>query len=184
MEKTNSKVPVSEDIDETDENQLVEISESSFEKDAVPIPKTAAVSAKLPVSERVSNNLSLSQTNSATSYTFNGCNGITLGSVFQVGSLAPARSTVVSTPKRASPKFDESVYKKTPTIKAMMESSEPISTAFLNFISSNFGSRWREITILLEINQLFVDRMYEDYFYSEGTKEVCWITNVNLLPDY
>ena len=119
----------------------------------------------------VNNNMLLSQSNTSSMMTFNGCNGITLGTVVNVG-WSPGRSSIVNKPVKTVAKLDESVYRKTPTIKEMLESNEPISPAFLDCVSANFGARWKEITILLKINQLFVERMYEDYFDKGGIKEV------------
>lgn len=118
------------------------------------------------------NNMVLAnQTNSAAVLNFEKCSGITLGTVINVG-WSPGSSALVPAAGNATVKEDESAYKKTPTIKTMMETEKAISTAFLDNVSGNFGTRWREVAVLLEINPLFVDRMYEDYYNKDGTKEV------------
>jgi len=119
----------------------------------------------------VQNNMMLSQRNVSSMMTFNGCNGITLGTVVNVG-WSPGRSRAANRTLRTVAKEDESVYRKTPTIKLMLESTDTISLAFLDCVAEYFGNRWREVTILLDINKLFVDRMYEDFFDKGGTKEV------------
>lgn len=126
--------------------------------------------------EAVNNNFIMAQTNStavmtSNVMTFNQCSGINLGTTVHIG-WSPGSSGAVARQSNSLARKDETVYQKTPTIKAMLESKELISTAFLDYISGYFGSRWREITILLEINQLFCDRMYEDNFDKGGTKEV------------
>lgn len=124
----------------------------------------------------VNNNMLTAQTNSSTVTTsnvmnFNKCNGINVGTVVHIG-WSPGCSKAAAKPKNSVVPIDETVYKKTPTIKAMLESKDPISPGFLDEVSGNFGFRWREITILLEISQLFVDRMYEDYNERGGKREV------------
>lgn len=54
----------------------------------------------------------------------------------------------------------------------MLRSKDRLYDGFLDYICGKFGSRWRDLTILLAIDQLFVDRMKEDYFVKGGTKEV------------
>lgn len=153
------------------------------EKDAVPstakssalVGRTQEVFEEIQANgnsqQTVNNNMLLRQSNTSSTMTFNGCNGITLGTIVNVG-WSPGNSSIASKPVKTVAKIDESVYRKTPTIKAMLESNEPITDAYLDCVSANFGSRWKEITILLEINQLIVERMYEDYFEKGGTKEV------------
>lgn len=68
---------------------------------------------------------------------------------------------------------DETGYKKTPTIAKMMRSKDRLYDGYLDYICGKFGHRWRDLTILLGIDQLFVERMKEDYFVKGGTKEVC-----------
>jgi len=144
-----------------DNNRIVRASEQAIEEIFTPgnNPQT------------VNNNMMLSQRNVSSMMTFNGCNGITLGTVVNVG-WSPGRLRAANRTVKALAKEDESVYRKTPTIKVMLESTDPITLAFLDCVSEYFGSRYREVTILLDINKLFVDRMYEDFFDKGGTKEV------------
>lgn len=151
------------------------------EKDAVPtgVTSSAMVNRSEEVIEGietnvnnqiVNNNMMLTQRNQSSSVTFNGCSGVTFGTVVNVG-WSPGNSKI-SKPVKTTARLDDSVYQKTPTIKAMLGSNEPISSAYLNFVSANLGSRWKELTILLDINQLFVELMYEDYFERGGIREV------------
>lgn len=114
----------------------------------------------------------VNQSNSSTFMTFNDCSGLTFGSVINI--VSQNKQKQISNLGEVN---DESAYLKTPTIKEMLQSSDTISTAILDHICGNFGSRWREITVLLKINQLFVDRMHEDYFIFGGTKEVNSLTS-------
>lgn len=125
------------------------------------------------INRTVNNNMILSnQTNTSAVFKFDNCRGINLGSVFNVG-WSPGNAGIVAEPNKSSvARSKEALYKKTPTIKAMLESSDPISLGFLDIVSGNFGARWKEVTILLQINQLFVERMYEDYNDKGGCKEV------------
>lgn len=167
-------------------------SNGTIEKDAVPTTsQNSSVARRISTGselverddntiQTVSNNMVLSnQTNTSAIVTFEKCTGITLGTVINVGWTPgmgaganggdwPTTDAVV--------KAEEKIGK-TPTIKKMMDSTETISSAFLDVVSGNFGSRWRDVTILLNINRLFVDRMYEDHFERGGTKEVNALMN-------
>lgn len=123
----------------------------------------------------VNNNMLMAQTNTSTVVTqnvmtFNNSSGINFGTVVHIG-WSPGSSNKNAKANGPAAKPDETVYKKTPTIKAMLESKDPISIPLLEYISGQFGFRWRDITILLEISQLFVDRMHEDHF-GKGIQEV------------
>ena len=120
----------------------------------------------------IENNMILAnQTNSSSVIRFDNCNGVTLGSIFNIGF--PTRNNVVAQPNIGTiEKFKEEPYGKTPTIKEMMKCTELISPAFLDILSGLFGARWKEAMILLQINQLFVERMIEDYSERGGVKEV------------
>lgn len=147
-----------------------------LQKDAVPTEGFEMVRSQSESSE-VSRPMLLAQNNTATSYTFNECHGVQLGTVIRIGNTAEGglrNSAVVR--KTGGP--DEAAYAKTPTIKvgslnipggsdydikfeipqAMMEDRQPMSPALLDFLSSSFGKRWREVTIRLRIDQIFVDR--------------------------
>lgn len=148
------------------------------EKDAVQIPfrnseignssrNSEVIEFNRSSSQTVNNNLMLNQTNSSTILTFNDCKELTFGSVINIVSQNTQKQ--VSKSRRTN---DESAYSKTPTIKEMLESSDPISSALLHSFCESFGTEWRKVTVVLKINQLFVDRMHEDYFIQFGTKEV------------
>lgn len=152
------------------------------EKDAVPCNNTVTElvrsdsnnSELVEANENIAtlnNNMVLRQSSSTVNYEINNSSGFTIGSVFKFGLPASATAplTVATIPAEKS---DEHVYKKTPTIKQMMESKDPLLSSFLDNIAGHFGARWREITILLGIDQYYVDRMHEDYFQKGGTQEV------------
>lgn len=162
-----------------------------IEKDAVPgggsLAEVVSSSELLDYNENeqrsvgvVNNNTLMSQLNSTTmnasTTTFNGCNKIHIGTTINIGRQPSSSVSIANNkPNQAVECIDESVYKKTPTIKKLLASTEPITPAFLDNVSENFGKRWREITIYLKINQLFVDRMIEDYYDKGGTKEVIFL---------
>lgn len=153
------------------------------EKDAVPHNNTVTelvrsesnnselVEVNENIAQTLNNNMVVRQSNSTVNYEINNSSGFTIGSVFKFGLPASATTplTVGTVPAEKS---DEHVYKKTPTIKQMMESRDPLLSSFLDNIAGHFGARWREITILLGIDQYYVDRMHEDYFQKGGTQEV------------
>lgn len=150
-----------------------------LEKDAAPVSaqitevvEYSEANGRMESAERVNNTVLSNQTNSQAIFKFDNCKGITLGSVFNMGWSQGNTSNVAEPNISNQVRSRESVYKKTPTIKEMLESTEPISTAFLDIVAGNFGLRWKEVTILLQINQLTVDRKYADYFERGGTKEV------------
>lgn len=112
--------------------------------------------------------------------TFNGCQGISIGNSTSVNlGWSPgmgASNFVVAdrTPRSALARNhdDESIYRKTPTIKKMMENDKPIPDTLLDNVCANLGFRWREVTVQLHINELFVDQMYIDHFDRFGIREV------------
>lgn len=162
-------------------------SNGSIEKDAVPTTsQTSTVERRIStgselvdrddnIIQTVGNNTMLAnQTNTSAILTFKECTGITLGTFINVGWTPGmgAGGNVADWPAKDAVVKAEEKIGKTPTIKKMMDSTETISSAFLDVVSGNFGSRWRDVTILLNISHLFVDRMYEDHFERGGTKEV------------
>lgn len=152
-----------------------------LEKDAAPISSqnleiveySNESGALESINRTVNNSMVLSnQTNSSSVIKFDNCKNITLGSVFNVGWL-PGTGGIVAEPNISNvARSKEALYRKTPTIKQMLESTDLISSAFLDIVAGNFGAKWKDVTILLQINQLFVERMYEDYNDRGGTKEV------------
>lgn len=103
-----------------------------------------------------------------------GSTGVNIGMIITVQSPGPAttaQSQKAATSAQRNTRPD-SIYKKTSTVKEMLLSKEQISPGFLDHLAGNFGERWREITIQLKIDQLFVDRMFVDHFDRAGSKEV------------
>lgn len=64
------------------------------------------------------------------------------------------------------------VYRKTRSVAELMRSTEPLSEPYLDIFSENFGDRYLQLPILLQIDDLFVQRMKEDYFHSGQSREV------------
>lgn len=161
---------------------MADNSNNLLEQDAV--PTTSQVARRSPDNEIIesistptgNNSMVLSnQTNTGAVLTFEKCSGITLGTVINMGwapGMANGNKWSMESPSKAPVVKAEDKIGKTPTIKKMMDSDEQLSPAFLDMVSGNFGSRWRDFTILLNIDYLFVDRMYEDHFGHGGTKEV------------
>lgn len=93
-------------------------SNDCLQKDAVPTESFEVVRTQNEVSHPSlqSQNMLLAQNNSSTSYTFNECHGVQLGTVIQIKNMAEVgvRNT---TAIRKNGARDESAYAKTPTIK-------------------------------------------------------------------
>lgn len=84
--------------------------------------------------------------------------------------LAKPPSSALS--RRITVLAEKNVYQKTATISEMMKSNERIPNDLLDFIAGSFGDRWNEVTSLLQIPDLFVDRMLIDHKDAGGIKEV------------
>ncbi|CRL02395.1 CLUMA_CG015242, isoform A, partial [Clunio marinus] len=126
------------------------------------------------INQFFNNNATLtSQNNSTAVINIENCNGIHFGMIMNVG-FNRTPDNVDKQMKPLNVGDEQNIYMKTPTIKEMMESKEPLSPIFLNIVSEEFGSRWREFLILLQIDTLFVDRMREDHFDKGGTSEVVY----------
>jgi len=155
-----------------------------LEKDAVPVSAEMSsaiaqrtnsdvfASSNNQMSSLATNMIVGSQNNTATVYNFDGCNGITLGSVINVGWSPGAGSQRRNQGAVQKVLDEDSAYLKTPNIKKMMESTEMLTPLFLDIVSSNLGSGWKQVMVHLKINQLFVERMYLDNFEKGGIKEV------------
>jgi hypothetical protein len=122
----------------------------------------------------INNNLLVTnQNNATTNFTFESCNGITLGNIVNINpGWSPGSSQNSSIADMSQDTEINLVYKKTPTIKAMMLSEDPLDEQFLDIFCANFGAGWKSLTVHLQINELFVQRMYEDHFQFGGTQEV------------
>lgn len=81
----------------------------SFEV-ARPQEESTEVSLQIP-------DMILAQNNTSTSYTFNECHGVQLGTVFRVGNLGTEVGVRNAAAVRQHAAHDESAYAKTPTIK-------------------------------------------------------------------
>lgn len=65
-------------------------------------------------------------------------------------------------------------YKKTPTVKMMMECKDRLSDGFLDHICKHFGERWKDVTFFLDIDPTLVGLFNADDKNSGcgSTKEV------------
>lgn len=158
--------------------------EQLLEKDATLIPEENSgiveVVEESEALEIVGNNRAVNsnsmvlanQTNSSAVFRFDNCKGVTLGSVFNFGLPAINNGVVALPGANGIARSRDAPYVKTPTVKKMMECKDPISSAFLDILSGFFGAKWKEAMVLLQINQLFVERMIEDFSERGGIKEV------------
>lgn len=155
------------------ENELLEC-------DALPVDELRIVNCDASqvanISNSVTNNNMLvsAQSNTAANFTFEGCNGVTIGNVMTLFNpgWSPGSSSSSAVARTNQDVADESIYKRTPTINEMMRSEQPLNDKYLDIFCQNFGEKWQAVPVLLGINDLFVERMREDYFNNHGTGEV------------
>lgn len=122
--------------------------------------------------QELTQSMRVNQMNSSSVISFENCSGITIGSNFFINaSTLPAPA--VTNANSFSLDMDETeIYRKTPTIKEMLESKEPMSSAFQELVAQSLGTRWEEISVLLGISEIIVENLYEDNFKKGGIKEV------------
>lgn len=147
------------------------VSESREVIDSVPVESSIVVSQlnrNLNIFKNTENNAVIQNINSL-AYNIQQSQNVHVGTVVNV--KVPMRNLVVS---HQIIQDEKDVYKKTPSIKEMMNCSDKLSTGFLDHICKHFGDRWRDVTVLLDIDQLHVERIKEDelFFKKGGTKEV------------
>ena len=157
-------------------------SDDKTEKDSVPIEDSEddkklveVATVENEVVEYRGVNGNVSHASSSSSLVFTGCRDFTVGSVFHIGGAVarPGCSRPGPDQRLNVQRTESDIYRKTPTIKAMLESTERIPDLFLNQLSENFGDRWRELLVtVLHVDELFIGRMKEDHFGSSGTSEV------------
>lgn len=128
-----------------------------------------------------------SSTNSL-GFNIRNCNGVQIGNVFNISGCIPGlnrgsgnnlidSSSTYNAPLQpicsASQIQEEAkVYRKTRTISELMKSTEQLNEQYLDIFAENFGNRYLQLPILLQIDDLFVQRMHVDYFHSGQSREV------------
>lgn len=110
------------------------------------------------------------QNTTSTNITFQDCENITLGNFISVG--LSRRTPTVNTVAEIPPGVEESiVYKKTPTIKAMMESNQRLNDKYLDIFCAKLGHKFQSLSVHLMIDELDVQQAFEDH-KQYGTVEV------------
>lgn len=162
-------VPIPDDNNNNKNSLVVAESSSSNETNQVQVYNENA-----STSNGVINNLLVSnQHRNTTNYSFVGCNGIMIGNDLTVGwSPGSSQCSAVANTNQDVNDKDLKHIKKTPTIKEMMGSKQPLTDKYLDIFCENFGSRYHSVYVLLDINVLFFERMYEDHFRHGGISEV------------
>lgn len=142
--------------------------------DSVPFPVISDASNQRHSSSSVqSPNMSMTQNNASTIMTFEKCSGLTIGSTSNYFLGSSNQPWNVAKPQTTTALVEDSeVYRKTPTIKEMLESRILISPAFQELVAQSFGSRWAEVFVMLGVSRILVEKLYEDNFNKGGTKEV------------
>lgn len=69
-------------------------------------------------------------------------------------------------------KKEKEIYRKTESIAEMIRSTEPLNEKILDIFAENFGKRYEQVPILLNINRLDFERMKVDHFNRGGSREV------------
>lgn len=154
-----------------------------LELDAVPTSSAVANSGALDVNalvnQTLNQNMVFQQRNATANFTINNSSGISFGTLIEISGnqmehQAPHGNNF-QPPARHGPNrlaIERTIYRKTPTIKAMMESEDVAGPSFLDLVAGNLGRRWKDFTVLIEPNIMFTERMEVDYFDRGGTKEV------------
>lgn len=141
--------PFKEDLDEKNlSGQMAHFGENSSE--ISPYPNI------------VNNNMMInSQHASSTNVTFNRCNEITLGNIVNVA--LPQWPRTISTISDVSSEIDDSIiYRKTPTVKAMMESTQKLNDKYLDIFCIKLGHKFQSLSVHLKIDEIDVHQAMED----------------------
>lgn len=67
---------------------------------------------------------------------------------------------------------EKNIYLKTESISKMAKSTERLSEKYLDIFAANFGQRYEQVPILLNIESLDIERMNVDHFNRGGSREV------------
>jgi len=110
----------------------------------------------------VNNNMLINNQNaSSTNIRFNRCNEITLGNIVNVA--LPQWPRVINTVSDVSSEIEDSIiYKKTPTIKAMMESTQRLNDKYLDIFCIKLGHKFQSLSVYLKIDEIDVQQAMED----------------------
>lgn len=123
------------------------------------------------VSAIVNNNMLVNnQSTSSTNISFNECNGITLGNFVTVLGHPQWPQAINATAD--VPQEESLIYRKTPTIKAMMESDQRLNDKYLDIFCVKLGHKYQSVSVHLRIDDLDVQQAIEDH-KQYGTAEVC-----------
>lgn len=148
------------------------MSDKENEQDAVAMVKN------LPIAKRSSDINLVRNSNSVNSSTSHSVNVSVQGTGIHIGNnYVYNLSTCLPQPANqpqltiSKPEEEAKIYKKTRSVAELKKSIEHLNEEYLDIFSRNFGDRYKEVFILLEIDSLFVDRMYVDHFQN-GSGEV------------
>ncbi|XP_070493378.1 protein immune deficiency [Chironomus tepperi] len=142
-------------IDSDDMNlsgQLALIEENSME-----------ISSDQNIASNIVNNNMLinNQSTSSTNIRFDRCNEITLGNIVNVAM--PQWPRTMSTVSDVASEIEDSIiYKKTPTIKAMMESTQKLNDKYLDIFCIKLGHKFQSLSVHLKIDENDVHQALED----------------------
>ncbi|XP_059614350.1 protein immune deficiency [Phlebotomus argentipes] len=138
----------------------------------ISIPETP--SPLLPVastSRERKNQLDVTQVNNTQAcnvFQFSNVNNLHIGSVYNI-STEPGRIS----PRQRSGQSGERIYRKTPSIDAMMKSQEKLEHEHIEIIATHLGEDWRNVARDLGYSQGQIDQLMEDNHIS-GVKEVIY----------
>jgi hypothetical protein len=114
------------------------------------------------------NNLQINSSTTQTAVINIQGNGIHIGSNIQI--FGSSKSTSPSSAHHLA--LEEIKIRKTRSISELLKSTEPLTGKYLDIFAENFGERWEQVPVLLEIDKLKVERMYVDHNNRGGSREV------------
>uniref|UniRef100_A0A1B0D139 Uncharacterized protein n=2 Tax=Phlebotomus papatasi TaxID=29031 RepID=A0A1B0D139_PHLPP len=142
-------------------------SQSSLE---TPSPLMPVPSTSRDVVER-KNQVGLAQVNNTQAcnvFQFTNVNNLHIGSVFNI-TTEPERIS----PRSRRSQDGERVFRKTPSIDAMMKSQEKLEHEHIEIIAMHLGEDWRNVARDLGYSQGQIDQLLEDHHIT-GVKEVIY----------
>lgn len=117
--------------------------------------------------------------NNVTNFRIEHASNLTFGHTYNING-GSARNKRIG--KSLTSEEENDVYRKTKNIKKMMQSDQPLNEKYLDIFCEHFGSFWLSVATLLKIDELFVQRMYEDHFNRGGTQEVSRLLDYKIKP--
>lgn len=116
------------------------------------------------ISTVVNNNMLVNnQHASSTNISFEGCNGITFGNILNFGTLAHHPQTITTVAELPIDMEESIAYRKTPTIKAMMESTQRLNDKYLDIFCAKLGHKYQAISTYLKIDEVDIKQAVEDH---------------------